>query len=61
MQGPSVLLAGDAEHVYTITPYDYYHTGSSSLFEYCATQPGGVVAEETARGFFRQIVKVNYY
>ena len=58
VQGPSALLAGDEEHVYTITPYDYYHTGSSTLFEYCATQPAGVVPEETARGFFQQIVKV---
>ena len=58
VQGPSVLLAGDDENVYTITPYDYYHKGSCSLFEYCATQPGTQLPEETARRFFQQIVKV---
>jgi len=58
VQGPSVLLAGDAEHVYTIAPYDYYHTGSSSLLEYCCVR-GGTLSEDTARGLFRQIVKVH--
>ena len=58
VQGPSVLLAGDAEHIYIIAPYEYYHTGSCSLFDYCATQPDGRLSEETARPFFQQIVKV---
>ena len=58
VQGPSVLLAADAEYIYTIVPYDYYHTGSCTLFDYCATQPGGRLPEETARSLFQQIVKV---
>lgn len=55
--GPGVLLAGDAQFVYTISPYDFFHTGSLSLFEYCEMQPKSCLREETARGLFQKITK----
>jgi hypothetical protein len=53
----SVLAAADSTCVYTVSPYDY--AVSPSLFEYCSAQPGAIIPEETARGFFRQIIKVS--
>lgn len=51
----SVLGAADSRNVFTVSPYDCVQ---QTLFEYCSEQPGNIVSESTARGFFREITKV---
>jgi serine/threonine protein kinase len=49
------LVAADAAHVYTVTPF----CKDGSLFDYCMRR--GTLREDEARFFFRQILKVRTF
>jgi serine/threonine protein kinase len=52
----ALTIAVDSSQIYIVMPYDY--ATSISLFDYCLAQPGLVVPETEALGFFRQILQV---
>jgi serine/threonine protein kinase len=53
----TLLLASDSSNIYVVMPYE--DATSMTLLDYCLEQPGSILAEDKARKYIQQILRVS--